>query len=80
VEQFEEVQYVGEVSNYPGIMGYEFNRGVGHFWVIWALDDESHTVFLPELPSAVYDSLGNQLSAEKTLTITLEPIYIEWIP
>ena len=80
VEQFEDVDYVGEVKNYPGIMGYEFERGDGHFWVIWALDDESHTVILPGLPSAVYDSVGNELSAEKTLTITLEPVYVEWLP
>ena len=80
VEQFEDVDFVSEVSDYPGIKGYEFERGDGYFWVVWALDDERHSVTLPDPPSAVYDAVGNELEAEDTITITLEPLYIEWIP
>jgi hypothetical protein len=80
VGQFDNVQYKGEVTNFPGIMGYEFERGGGHFWVIWAMDDDTHTLILPNQPTAIYDSLGAELLAEKTLTVTVEPFYVEWIP
>jgi len=74
------VQYIGEVTNFPGIMGYEFARGGGFFWVIWAMDDDTHTVILQDQPTAIFDSIGTELLAEKALSVTVEPIYVEWIP
>jgi len=80
VGQFADVQYIGEITKFPGIMGYEFNRGGGYFWVIWAMDDKIHMVNLTDQPTAIYDSIGTELLAEKTLTVTVEPLYVEWIP
>jgi hypothetical protein len=80
VEQFDDVKFIGDITSYPELMGYEFERGGGYFWVIWAMDDKNHTVILPDQPTAIFDSIGTELPAEKTLTVTLEPLYIEWIP
>ena len=77
-EKFEDVLYIGEVNSYPGIKGYEFENEDTRFWVLWALDDEKHEIILPKIPDAVYNSLGDVIRAEADLTLTLEPIYVEW--
>jgi len=64
--QFDKAQYRGEITSFPGIMGYEFNRAGGYFWVIWAMDDDTYSVFLPDQPTAIFDSVGTELLVEKT--------------
>ena len=70
----------GEIGDYPGVKGYEFYRGGTRIWVLWAMDDEAHTVKLPNPPAAVYDVLGAALPVAQEVVVTIAPLYVEWNP
>lgn len=64
--------------SYPGVMGYEFTQGNREIWLVWSLDGDSHTIFLPSTPTAVYDVFGNPLSINgNAWNVTIAPVYIE---
>lgn len=79
-EQLEGAAYSGEVTLFPGIKGYEFNRDGVRTWLLWALDDQTHSVALPEMPAAIFDFVGTSLPLSQELQITLAPVYIQWTP
>jgi hypothetical protein len=74
--------YVRDISEYPGAMGYEFRKGSERTWVIWSLDGSDHTIQLPSTPNAGFhvdgSSLGVAVLNGTSLTVTLEPIYLNW--
>jgi len=77
-ERFTDIRYLGMVDMYPGIQGYRFEGEDTRFWVLWALDDDTHEITLPHIPDAVFDSLGNVIPLDVDLTVTLEPLYVVW--
>jgi hypothetical protein len=79
-EQLEGAAYSGEVTRFPGIKGYEFTREGTHTWLLWAQDDQTHFVTLPEVPDAVYDVFGAPSNMSQELPVTLAPVYIQWTP
>jgi hypothetical protein len=73
-------QDTGDVSE---ILGYKFQHPDGRvIWVIWSKDGKTQTVALPSPPSGVWDTLGNAqtLANSLSLSVTLEPLYVEWGP
>ena len=70
--------FVADVTDYPGVKGYEFNKDGKRIWLLWSLDGDSHTISLPSLPAHVFDAFGAALSTQKEITITLAPVYLEW--
>jgi len=62
------------------VKGYEFQRGDRRIWVLWSLDGASHLVNLPGVPLAIYHVDGVSISPVGSLTVTLEPLYLEWGP
>lgn len=68
------------LSPTSGVTGLEFNQGDRRVWLLWSLDGLNHDVILQEIPSAVFDVDGDAISPAQTLTIGLEPIYIELSP
>jgi hypothetical protein len=76
--QLDNASYIGIVSNFPGVRGYEFYRDGNRLWVIWSSDGEEHTIQIPGATEAVYNVLGEPVPITQSLTITLKPIYIEW--
>jgi hypothetical protein len=77
-QELDQVVYRGEVTNYPGVRGYEFQRSDKIIMILWSADGESHLVALPEIPTVVYDPYGITMTASQELEITLTPIYLEW--
>ena len=75
-----EAVYSGEITAYPGIKGYEFVQDGARTWLVWALDEESHSLQLQDQPSAIYDVLGNPLPVSQEINVTLVPLYIQWTP
>ncbi len=69
-----------DLTAFPQVKGYEFAREGTVLWVLWSLDGEPHLVQLPSQPTATYDVFGQPLAREQSLTITLDPVYIEWSP
>jgi hypothetical protein len=71
--------YVQDVTQFPGIKGYEFARGKRVIWFLWSIDGNPHTVSLPRAPLLALDSVGTSLTPGQTMTVDINPIYIEWI-
>jgi hypothetical protein len=64
------------------VYGYELDRGDRYVWVLWAYNDGSHSITLPDMPDAIYQisSSGEPISLTPTTTlnVTKAPIFIEW--
>lgn len=74
------VSFDRDITEYPGLKGYAFNKNGLKTWVIWALDDTVHSISLPDKPDAVFDIMGEPLSPEQPVSVTLAPVYIDWSP
>jgi hypothetical protein len=61
------------------VKGYKFNRGDRRIWVVWSLDGSSHSI-TPNLgtPLSVVDALGHAVTPASTVTVDLNPLYLEW--
>jgi hypothetical protein len=77
-QSFSLAVYMGEVTDYSGVRGYEFDRLGRRIWVLWSLDGASHTVALPSAPTGVFDLFGNPLPAGQNLEVGVSPLYLEW--
>jgi hypothetical protein len=79
--QFNDAIYLGKVTQYPGIMGYQFENESNVFWLLWSLDGQEHILQLDSVPSAIMDVFGETLEntggSLKEVKISA-PIYIEW--
>ena len=73
-----DASFVREIGAYPGIKGYEFDRGDRRVWVLWSLDGGDHVVALPDTPLAISDALGSSLTASPSVVVGLKPLYVEW--
>jgi hypothetical protein len=71
---------LGEIRNYPGVMGYAFSANQRLVWLLWSLDGEMHPLELPELPLAAYDALGNRELPARSVSIDVSPRYYEFSP
>ncbi len=74
------VQPIGEITEYPGVKGYEFNRGDRRIRILWSLDGMVHPITLPRVPLAVYHVEGTPITPTNSLNVTLEPQYLEQSP
>ncbi len=78
--ELRDVILMGELKNYSGLMGYEFDRGDRRIWLLWSLDGVPRSIGLPGLPLAVWDALGNPIPPAAAITIDFKPVYLEWNP
>jgi hypothetical protein len=72
--------WVRDVTEYPGVKGYEFQRGDRRIWVLWSLDGTTHSISLPGAPLAAWDALGNAITPAVLMNVDLNPVYLEWNP
>jgi hypothetical protein len=75
--QLKDARPVREITSYPGLKVYEFTRRGNSLLVAWKLGDGATTMQLPSTPVAVVDALGNAVSPNSSLNVTLRPLYIE---
>jgi len=63
------------------VKGFKFNRGDRRIWVLWSLDGDPHSI-TPNLgtPLAVMDALGSAITPAHTMTVDVNPVYLEWGP
>lgn len=71
------IQFSRELS-YAGLKGYELDRGDARIWVLWSLDGNPHTITLPGIPYTAFHADGTPFNVGTSLTVTLEPVYLEW--
>jgi hypothetical protein len=77
VEKLEGVAFVRQIRDYPNVMGYEYLDDNKLIWVLWSLNEDSHSVDLPRPPHAVYNVFGEPLGISQEVVVTLVPVYIE---
>jgi hypothetical protein len=73
---------VRQITEYPQVMGYEYEIPGKKLWVLWSLDGQAHPLSLPGLPLVVNrvgeDGHAVQESNDLTLTIDFSPRFIEF--
>lgn len=75
-EKLDDVAFVRNIWEFPDIIGYEFLHEDELIWVLWASNEDSHRVRLPQQPLAIYDVFGESLPVNQELVITSAPIYV----
>jgi hypothetical protein len=79
--RFNYTVYKGEITEYAGIKGYQFESENRLTWLLWSLDGEKLIIQLPEEPDAIFDVFGERLEvnpSEVTGVDISTPVYIEW--
>jgi hypothetical protein len=72
--------YVKRVSRYPVLRGYEFSAPGKRVWVLWAPDDQLHTITLPPDLHKVFDKYGKDITPAGSTITVMSPIYLELAP
>ena len=65
------------VTQYSYLQGYEFIKYSMNVWVLWAADENVHTIELPNNTLNVYDKYGNPIIPKDRKISVLSPIYVE---
>jgi hypothetical protein len=78
--ELREAVFVREVTEYAGVKGYEFTQSDRRIWVLWSLDGNTHSITLSTAPLSAWDALGNSVSPTASMNVSLDPLYLEWIP
>jgi hypothetical protein len=79
-ERLDRSIFVGEITDFPGVQVYEYERDGARNWLLWSKDGADHPVSLPEMPASVMDAFGDELQPSQELTITKVPVFIHWSP
>jgi hypothetical protein len=66
-----------DVGNVSGVTGYKFRHGAKDIWLLRG-QSGNRVVTFSSLPSSIFDALGNPISSTTTLTLTLQPLFVEW--
>jgi hypothetical protein len=78
-KELQQARFLREVSLDDKVRIYEFQRSDRTVWVAWALDQKEHLIQLPRRPAAAFDVLGAAIPVnESSLSVTLQPVYLEW--
>src|SRR4030043_1562886 len=81
-QKFNGAVFVREISEYDGVMGYEYEAPGRRLWVVWSLDGQPHNVILPGVPIEVNmigeDGVAGREANNLTLTIDLSPRFVEF--
>ena len=80
-DSLRDATWTRDLSEYVSynVIGYEFDRTDRNIWVLWSKDGSNHPITLPGIPLSAWDVLNNEVIVSSTsLTVGLEPIYLEW--
>jgi len=77
-ELLHDAAFIRTVTEISAVKGYEFLKGQRRIQVLWSADGEDHVTEFDPQPLAVFDVFGSSLKPAEELTITSQPVYIEW--
>jgi hypothetical protein len=81
-EQLADMAPLGPILDFEGVQGYQFQNGEKVMWIVWSRDLLAHTINLPSNPQGVFDVYGTPMPvseiSDEELTVTANPLYIEW--
>jgi hypothetical protein len=72
--------YVGVVSQYPNLTGYEFRSPGKRIWVLWSSSRTNTLISLPAGALTVYDKYGAPVTPVSGQITVNSPVYIELSP
>jgi hypothetical protein len=78
--QILKARFVREITEFPGLRGYELKRDGQRIWFLNSSDGEAHTITLPGQPAEVLDVYGVSLPVEAEMTVGAAPVYIVYSP
>ena len=67
-----------DIGGATGVMGYKFLHNDRNVWVIWSMDGSVHTIYLSSVPLTAWDALGDPVTPDAFMNITMKPLYLEW--
>jgi hypothetical protein len=76
----DEAQLVGSVSQYPGLIGYDFRSPGKRIWALWSPTRTDTVITLPDGVLAVLDKYGNPVTPVGGQITVNSPVYIELSP
>ncbi len=80
--ELREAVFVRQITEYPQLMGYEYEIPGRKLWVIWAMDGQAHTIPLPVLPLEINkmgaDGQPVNEAISPNMTIDQYPRFIEF--
>ena len=76
--QLKGAAFVRNISDYPGVRGYEFLRDGRKVYFLWSLDKKAQPVLFDKIPDAIFDVFGQPVQPEITLNVSQQPVYVEW--
>jgi hypothetical protein len=81
-QKLENAVFAREITDFDGVMGYEYTTPGKRLWVVWSLDGQAVTINLPTQPSVVNrvgeDGKASGEASERALTVDRFPIFIEF--
>ena len=75
-----QTSYIGEVSQFEGIQGYEFRSPEKRIWVLWSPEQVDTLIQIPDNINAVYDKFGEEVPLSENELVVNSPLYLELNP
>ena len=80
LEMLDQAAYRGEITDFPGIFGYRFEKNGQDLWVLWSIAETPQSIELPAMPQAIFDVFGNPLPTDQTIEVGSPVLYIKFAP
>jgi len=72
--------YQQPVTRFEGLRGYAFGSPKGRVWVLWAPDEQPHSISLPNDVERIQDKYGHDVTPAGNEVVVQHPIYVELAP
>ena len=81
--KFGDATYIGQIVpsdvGTVGVMGYKFKQGNRTLWLLRSYDVHERVITFKTPPTTISDPLNTPMQPSTSLTLTLKPLYIEWV-
>jgi hypothetical protein len=78
--QILKARFVREITDFPGLRGYELERDGQRMWFLSSSDGEAHTITLPGQPTEILDVYGASQPVNTVVSIGVAPVYVFFKP
>ena len=72
-----DASYLGEIDEFEGLQGYEFDLPEKHIWVLWSPEQVDISIQVPGGVNQVYDKFGNEIALEGNELLVNNAIFLE---
>ena len=72
--------YIGEITEFDGLQGYEFASPDKRVWVLWSPEQIDTQILVPGNLEKSYDKFGNEIGQEGNILLVNSPVYLQFTP